>query len=570
MSCFLRRSSALDTSMVGVLLLITLGWFASACSSTPMPTVIPSPMPTVIPSPTLTVVPSPTPIAVRPSPPPELFSLCWVAYSPTNFDPNQGTYPLEESIRQDLEVLFAAGFTGLVTYGANGTLGSTVPRVAQEIGFNGLIVGIWDPASRSEREQAVAAANYQVTVGYVVGNEGLDVRYDLSTLQSAMDELRRATGRPVATTEEIGDYSDPTLLALSDWVFPNSHPFYAGRIDPGQAVAWTEQVFADLLKRADRPVMFKEVGLPTGGDPRGRMNEAVQAEYYRQLRETNVQFVYFEAFDQPWKTEPSIEPFWGLFQADRTPKEAVQYVCSNMPPTVTPSPTLTPIPTSIPSPTPFITLTSTPSPEPSPSATSTSAPSPTPSPPPKPEAFYVYRDADAPDNHFTPSGFMGDTGDITVNVAWTERTHSGNSAIKIIYAAEGRGPNECPYDPPCKWAGVYWQTPENNWGQVPDAGYDLRRFRKLTFWARSDTGVRVEFKVGGIGGNYPDSLQPARSSGVLTLTSEWHRYEIVLADANLTYVIGGFVWATNWDNNGVSMGNPKTLVFYLDDIHFEQ
>jgi hypothetical protein len=165
---------------------------------------------------------------------------------------------------------------------------------------------------------------------------------------------------------------------------------------------------------------------------------------------------------------------------------------------------------------------------------------------------------------------MGDTGDITMNVAWSDNRYSGNSAIKIIYVAEGLGPNACPYNPPCKWAGVYWQTPENNWGTVPDAGYDLRGFEKLTFWARSDTEAHVEFKVGGIGGDHPDSLQPASSSGWLELTSEWKLHEIDLTDANLTYVIGGFAWSANWDNNGISEGKPRTLVFYLDEIRFEQ
>jgi len=555
-----RRLLIWIMTWVGLPLLI-IGWLASACGGKPSPTSQPPAFPTVLrETSTPTHAPTPTLLAGL-APPPQLFSLCWVAYSPTNFDPDQEMYPSEESIQQDLEVLHASGFTGLVTYGANETLGSAVPRLAQEMGFRGLIMGIWDPTSQAEREQAVAAAGYAVTEGYVMGNEGLGERYDLSTLQSAMDELRQATGKPVATTEEIGDYSDPTLLTLGDWVFPNAHPFYAGLIDPDEAVTWTERIFADLRKRTDRPVMFKEVGLPTGGDPRGRLNEALQAEYYRQLRETDVQFVYFESFDQPWKKEPSVEPFWGLFRADRTPKEAVQHVCAGVPasPTLSPTPLATVEATS--------TSIATPTSYPTPVATPTSTPTPRVSPE---QAFNVYTDAEAPDNHFTPSGYMGDTGDITVNEVWADHPHSGTSSLKITYSAEGKGPNECPFAPPCKWAGVYWQTPPDNWGTVPNAGFDLRGFRKITFWARSDTEARIEFKVGGITGPYPDSIQPARSSGIKTLSPEWQPFEINLEDANLSYVIGGFLWVTNWNNNEISEGNPKTLVFYLDDIRFER
>lgn len=465
----------------------------------------------------------------RIDPPSQLSTLCWVAYSPTNYDPNADPqkYPPDDSIRQDLETLRQAGFTGLVTYGSQGPLGQAIPRLAQEAGFDGLIVGVWDPTDLTESTQATAAATYPVTVGYVIGNEGLGVRYDLTKLQTTADALRQLTGKPVTTTEEIGDYSDGALTGFGDWLFPNAHPFFAGIMDPTQAVAWTEQVYQDLQQRTGQTVIFKEVGFPTSGDPQGILSEKLQAEYYRQLASSGVQFVYFEAFDQPWKTDLSVEPHWGLFNSDRSPKEVVQYVCGKTP---------------------------------SEGETATF----------ETQVFNVYTDAEAQDNKFSPTGYMGDTGDIMVNEAWTDNPHSGSTAIQVTYSMKGDGPNECPYQAPCKWAGVYWQYPPDNWGIVPDAGYDLTGYHALTFWARSDTEARIEFKAGGITGDYPDSLQPARSSGVLTLTSEWKQYEINLQGMNLNYVIGGFVWATSWNNNGSSRANPQTEVFYLDDIRFEQ
>ena len=50
------------------------------------------------------------------------------------------------------------------------------------------------------------------------------------------------------------------------------------------------------------------------------MSEAAQETYYTELARTDVKFVYFEAFDQPWKTHLPIEPHWGIFTADRKPK----------------------------------------------------------------------------------------------------------------------------------------------------------------------------------------------------------------------------------------------------------
>jgi len=256
----------------------------------------------------------------------KLTSLCWVAFAPTNQDPNTGIIPDDESLRADLYVLREAGFTGLVTYAAD----ERTHRLAAEADFEAMIMGIWDPTSAEELRLAQEAAASSIVIGYVVGNEGLNQRYDFPTLQAAIDQLYQATGKPVTTTEESGDYDDPLLLNLGHWVFPNVHPYWANYRNPSEAVAWTATVFDELHAQAgNRPVLFKEVGLPTAGDT--DVDEQRQAEYYRQLQATPVHFVYFEAFDQPWKDWAPVEPHWGLFRSDRLPKEVTQYVCGKNP-----------------------------------------------------------------------------------------------------------------------------------------------------------------------------------------------------------------------------------------------
>ena len=44
--------------------------------------------------------------------PPPLWdqNICWVAYSPTNYNPNKNLFPAEESIRSDLSLLQAKRF----------------------------------------------------------------------------------------------------------------------------------------------------------------------------------------------------------------------------------------------------------------------------------------------------------------------------------------------------------------------------------------------------------------------------------------------------------------------------
>ena len=72
------------------------------------------------------------------------------------------------------------------------------------------------------------------------------------------------------------------------------------------------------------------------------------------------------------------------------------------------------------------------------------------------KAFNVYADRQSSDNHYIPSGFMGDYGDIKLNDQSADNPHTGSTCIQFVYSAkksQGQG-----------WAGVYWQNPANNWG----------------------------------------------------------------------------------------------------------
>jgi hypothetical protein len=168
--------------------------------------------------------------------------------------------------------------------------------------------------------------------------------------------------------------------------------------------------------------------------------------------------------------------------------------------------------------------------------------------------FYVYADRGSIGNHYIPSGWMGDWGDIKYDGASNEDPYLGDSCIKIIYTGQATQG--------ARWAGIYWQQPANNWGTV-DAGYDLSKTSKLTFWARgAKGGERVEeFKVGGIMGEYSDS--DSSSIGPVILNKEWTQYTIDLKGKDMSYIIGGFCWATNIDVN------PEGATFYLDEIKFE-
>ena len=169
--------------------------------------------------------------------------------------------------------------------------------------------------------------------------------------------------------------------------------------------------------------------------------------------------------------------------------------------------------------------------------------------------FYVYADRSSINNHYIPSGWMGDYGDIKYDGASKEAPYLGDSCIKIVYNGQvSQG---------ARWAGIYWQNPANNWGTV-DAGFDLSRATKFTFWARgAKGGERIEeFKVGGIMGEYSDS--DVAVIGPVILNKEWTQYTIDLKGKDMSYITGGFCWATNIDVNP-----DLPVVFYLDEIKYE-
>ena len=168
--------------------------------------------------------------------------------------------------------------------------------------------------------------------------------------------------------------------------------------------------------------------------------------------------------------------------------------------------------------------------------------------------FNVFTDKTAKDNHYIPSGYMGDYGDIKIDAAWKENPHSGTTCMKVTYSGEqkqGAG-----------WAGVYWQNPANNWGTQP-GGFDLKGAKKLVFWAKGDKGGEkiAEFKIGGITGEYADS----DSVGLIeiALTKDWKEYTIDLTGKDLSYISGGFCWVAN------AASNPNGFTIYLDDIYYE-
>ncbi len=168
--------------------------------------------------------------------------------------------------------------------------------------------------------------------------------------------------------------------------------------------------------------------------------------------------------------------------------------------------------------------------------------------------FYVYQTYQSSKNHYSPSGWMGDYGDIRFTDRHIDKESHSKKVIRIQYTAKASQRNG--------WTGIYWQNPANNWGSRA-GGYNLNGAKQMVFLAKGEKGGETvsQFKIGGITGDYSDSGSAA--IGPIALTKNWKEYKINLDGMELSSISGGFCWTMTRDEN------PEGAVFYLDNIRFE-
>ncbi len=247
--------------------------------------------------------------------------LNWICYAPTRYNPQRNTFPTTSDILRDLDVLRTAGFDGIITYECSGVLAS-IPEIAHHLGFK-VIQGVWGPADKKELHLAVTKKN--LVVAYCVGNEGLRTRYQLWELDQGVTYISNRTGLPTAISEQVHLYfEEPRLIDLGDWLFPIVHPHFGNAKSLESATRWVEENTARLRSTADRrrpglTFFAKEIGMPDDGDP--SYSEAIQARFLEQMLRSPLRFALFEAFDRKgWEHVSPVEPHWGIFHADRSPK----------------------------------------------------------------------------------------------------------------------------------------------------------------------------------------------------------------------------------------------------------
>ncbi|MGB8214150.1 MAG: glycosyl hydrolase family 17 protein [Anaerolineales bacterium] len=474
------------------------------------------------------------------------------AYSPYRDCQDSTTLqqPTIEDIKQDLQIIRKMG-NSIRTYSSTG-ISAQIPALAHQVGLR-VSAGVWLGKDKAANELEIQGAiNIAHTVpldSIIVGNEVL-LRGDLSEdeLLGYIQRVKKAVKVPV-TTAEIGSVllQHPRVMAAVDYEMVHLYPFWDGKSINGAALEVVNEYKYIKSKSKGKRVVIGETGWPSGG-PTNKLAIPSPSNQYRFAREfinlalkDKVDFYYFDAFDEMWKTDESgVGQFWGLFHSDRTPKYQIKSLMKSSA-------------SGLPALTDQGMFQAT--------LFETAAPL---------TPFFVYSDWENPANHFTPSGWMGDITEFTQDTCVRDENPWPGTDIKVSYTPTANDTNG--------WAGVYWLQPDNNWGTVPGAGFNLTGYQQVIFQARSDLpGTQIKFFVGGVStdanGNplpYPSSIkQPIfaqeadPADGFVNLTTAWQDYHIDLSKADLSNVFDGFGWSAE------GVRSPGNKVFYLDNIRFE-
>lgn len=479
--------------------------------------------------------------------------------------------PTTADLRADLLRLFHTT-NAIRTYSATSVNGK-IPALANGLGLP-IYAGAWIDYPKTTLAQDDAEVKALIDLactadlaGAIVGNEYY-LRHRtaeaLAYLQQRIEEVRvgiqSECGRdlPITTAEidtlMFGWRGDPPVVVTGtlptyrpiidavDFVMVHTYPFWGGMQIEGAAAFTVDRytamqtLLAQLYPPEGKALIIGEAGWPSGGAANGRAvpSERNQQRYMLELLpladQADADLLYFDAFDELWKIEEpgGVGQHWGYSYTDRAAKYSYHGVL--IPAEQLPAP---PAPL-----THTLYL---------PHVGGGRA---------KARTFPVYTEWPEGPGHFVPSGWMGDVENIDISECDRCNPHSGEMATRVSFSPDG----------PLGWGSVYWQYPENNWGDLPQA-LDLSWANKLTFWARgAEGGERIRFFAGGIGTKddpYPDSLQPPISTGFLELTERWQPYTLNLLGQDLSHVVGGFGWTTD------RCANATDVTFYLDDIQYE-
>jgi exo-beta-1,3-glucanase (GH17 family) len=277
-----------------------------------------------------------------------------------------GPSPSREELRQDLH-LMAEHWSLLRLYGSAGPSETILEIIKEDKLEMRVMLGVWIGAeergsddggvpekfpeiqaeNRQEVESAIrlAGAFPGVVIAISVGNEAQVFwsghRSPAEVLIGYVREVRAGTSIPVTVADDFNFWNKAKSRAVAgevDFLVTHAHPLWNG-IQIENALDWTTERLEEVQKmHPQHTIVLGETGWATRKHNQGEQAELIKGHpgeeeqklFYEAVtawaREARVTVFFFEAFDENWKGgehPDEVEKHWGLFQADRTPKQAL-------------------------------------------------------------------------------------------------------------------------------------------------------------------------------------------------------------------------------------------------------
>ena len=260
-------------------------------------------------------------------------SVSGIAYSPYTIWGKPHSTKLETAhAERDLKDL--RQITSLIRTYSSGEFLDHLATLAQQNNID-IVAGAWVGVSPRHDGKEVSSLikltkKHANIKRLVIGNESL-LRKDLTPaqLRQQITTVKSQTELPVSTAEPWHVWMENPELAKSvDFLAVHILPYWEG-VPAKDAVTYIDTRLRELRSTyPDKPILLAEVGWPSTGPKRDQARPSLisQAVLLREFVDyaarTKLEYIWMEAYDQPWKTaqEGRVGSHWGLFTADRKAK----------------------------------------------------------------------------------------------------------------------------------------------------------------------------------------------------------------------------------------------------------
>ncbi len=285
---------------------------------TPPPPAPPTPAPTPTPPPDPPAPPPPTPPPDPPAPPAPvvMHGMC--------FSPYLTSWTVTQAQLSSLLDKIKPYSEWIRTFGSEDDW-DKVLTLAKSKGFN-VAAGadIWNDLTYNQNEvnKLISQVNSGRVDKAVVGDEVLE--NNALTQDQMISYLRqvRATGAQTSTSQSAYYWlQTPRVIAECDFITMNIYPYW-DQVSIDSAISDLDTQYRQLQAIAGGRQIIVETGWPTAGQTNGQAvpSSANAARYLNDFMDwaesKNVDYYYFEAFDESWKAEGGCGAHWGLWGTD--------------------------------------------------------------------------------------------------------------------------------------------------------------------------------------------------------------------------------------------------------------